>query len=48
MRELLSVLALFLFAAGCGDDATGPANANVAGTWNAAWTNMSGEGAVVA
>ena len=43
MRFALVLLGL-LAACGGGDDSTGPSTANVAGSWTAALTNMSGSG----
>jgi hypothetical protein len=39
------LLALLAFSLACGgDDSTGPSSANVAGTWTASLSNMSGSG----
>jgi hypothetical protein len=40
MRKLIALLLVL----GCGGDSTGPSTANVAGTWTASLSNMSGSG----
>ncbi|MGH7510253.1 MAG: hypothetical protein ACREMZ_12400 [Gemmatimonadales bacterium] len=45
MSKSVGVLLLFaLAAAGCGDDSTGPSEANLAGAWTLSATNVSGQG----
>ncbi len=42
--RLLPGLVLSVFVVACGGDSTGPGTTNVAGTWTASLSNMSGSG----
>ncbi len=42
--RLLVLLAVAVFAAGCGDDITGPSPAAIGGAWRLSAPNMAGEG----